>query len=390
MFATGLSKTQETAFHKALVTSRGLRIRLQVLDMDQNVLSSPIGTILSGQVDIDATADITRSADLTVLDVDNELNLDNSGVFSSGLFLDRMIRIFYGVKAPGLDRWVDIPIFTGPIVAMGRDDAVVTLSALGKESLLMGPASTHRTWAKGSYKSTVLRELLAGFGERFMAIPHQRTKTTKVLSIAPETIPWDYASSIARSWGAGRIMYDGRGYAAFRGPDSNRVWTFRGGVGGSILSPPKVAYDITEVRNFVVVTGAIPSGSKVAVQDSAHAPVTHPFSARNLGRDNRYRYLREDISDDTITTKAEAKKLANSELNLRMASALQLDFASLVIPTLEPLDMIAVDNGTWVASSLLEKFTIPLVADGTMSIGRKYAVRGATRRRVTGRKGPRR
>lgn len=390
MFNVGLSTADLKHYHARLAGSGAMRIRMQVLDMDQNILAEPGARLLSGQVDVDADAEITRSAALTALDIDNELNLDSSEHFSGGLFIDRMVRIYYGVYVRPLSRWVDVPIFTGPITSMARDDDVVSITAAGKESLMLGPASRHRTWAKGSYKSTVLRELLASMGEQFFAIPHQTTKTTKALSIAPETIPWDYAQSVARSWGAGRIMYDGRGYATFRSPDAARVWTHKGGTGGTLLSRPKVAYDIADVRNFIVVKGATPAGAKMPVEATAMAPTVHPFSASRLGRGGVRRHIREDIKDDAITSKAEAQKVADKHLTLRLASALQLDYSSLVIPTIEPLDVVAVDNGSWTAAATATQYTIPLTASASMSMGRRYAVQGARRQRNTARKGPRR
>lgn len=389
MYPIGLSGPDKDAYERGLVRAHNIRVRVHILDMDHNVLGTSTGRVLSGQVDVAATNPVTRSAGLTILDPDHVLNLDSSATFGGSLFLDRMVQITYGVKSAEYPNWVDVPIFTGPIDDLNRNGDVVSLSAVGKESLLLGPASTHRTWKSGSYKTTVLRELLAMFGEAFMEIPHQATKTTKPLSIAPTTIPWDYIQSVARSWGGGRIMYDGAGYARFIGPSTNPQWTFKGGNDGALLSRPKISYDAKNARNFIVVVGAAPAKGGKPVSALAHAPAAHPLSATNLGRNGTARYLREDINDSTVTTAAAAQELANATLADRLNTAVQLDYTTLVIPHLEPWDVVAVNHGVWGIQAALVDYTIPLTADGTMSIGRRYTVHRHTRERMTARKGPR-
>ena len=389
MYPLGMSADNRRAYELGLVRPHNIRVRVNVLDMDQNLLGSSTGRILSGQVDVDASAPVTRSAGLTILDSDHLLNLDSSATFGGSLYLDRMVSITYGVQSAEWPTWVDVPIFTGPIVDMSRNGDVVTLAAESKESLLLGPASTHRTWKAGSYKTTVLRELLAMFGEAFMEIPHQATKTTKPLSIAPSTIPLDYIASVARSWGSGRIMYDGAGYARFIGPNSAPQWTFQGGVDGSLLSKPKLAYSLKDARNFIVVTGAAPSKGGKPISALAHAPAAHPLSADNLGRNGTRRYLREDISDSNITTQAAAQERANTVLKDKLNTATDMDYTSLVIPHLEPWDVVAVNHGAWAAQNSLTEYTIPLTADGTMTIGKRYTVQRHVRERTTARKGPR-
>ena len=389
MYPLGLNDDDRAAFHLGLVRAHEMRVQVRILDMDHNVLGTSTGRVISGQVDVSATAPVTRSAGLTILDPDHELNLDSSATFGGSLFLDRMVQITYGVKSAELPRWIDVPIFTGPIDDLSRDGEVVNLSAIGKESLLLGPASTHRTWKAGSYKTTVLRELLSMFGEAFTEIPHQSTKTTKPLSVAPVTIPWDYIQSVARSWGSGRIMYDGAGYARFIGTNNNPQWTFRGGADGSLLSKPMIGYDAKDARNFIVVVGAAPAKGGKPVSALAHAPSAHPLSADNLGRNGVRRYLREDINDTNVTTQAAAQELADTVLKERLNTAVQLDYTGLVIPHLEPWDVVAVNHGVWGIQASLTDYTIPLTADGKMSIGRRYTVHRHTRERMTARKGPR-
>ena len=135
MYPLGMSADNRRAYELGLVRPHNIRVRVNVLDMDQNLLGSSTGRILSGQVDVDASAPVTRSAGLTILDSDHLLNLDSSATFGGSLYLDRMVSITYGVQSAEWPTWVDVPIFTGPIVDMSRNGDVVTLAAESKESL---------------------------------------------------------------------------------------------------------------------------------------------------------------------------------------------------------------------------------------------------------------
>ena len=92
------------------------------------------------------------------------------------------------------------------------------------------------------------------------------------------------------------------------------------------------------------------------------------------------RNLREEIQDDQITTTAQAKRIAQARLDRLGWSYVDVNFDSLVIPHLEPRDVIDIAAGDWHERVQLTKFTIPLTADGTMSIGRHLHTRRVTRR----------
>ena len=389
MIPLGLSASEQVQFHKGLVDSHAIRVGVRVLDLDHNVMSVVRGRVLSGQVDVDVSGDVERTASLTILDQDGALNLDAPDARAGGAFMDRMVAITYGVWSVYLPRWVDVPVFVGPITSMSRDGAVVTLGAQGKESLLLGPCSYNYTYPKGAYKTGIITDLLARNGEQFMDVPQWNTKTTKPVTLAPLTTVWPLVKSVARSWGEGNMTYDGRGYARLHRYNRSSIWTFHRGRGGSLTSEPKLTYNMENVRNLVVVTGATPSGAKRPVQAVAHAQASHPLSSTNLGRGGAKRYLREDVQDDTITTTAQAQTLANNLLAGYLQAGVTLDFEAMVIPHLEPNDVVTVVGSSWTFPMTMHRYTIPLTHDGNMSVGRTYATRTVRRARPVARKGPR-
>lgn len=389
MIPLGLSVPDQRAFEAGLVASHSVRITVRVLDLDHNIVREVRGRVLSGQVDVDSEADVQRTASLSIYDPDYALNLDSANAVAGGLFLDRMVQVLYGVWSQQLPRWVDVPVFTGPITGMSRDDDVVSLSAAGKESLLLTESGVTKTWPAGVYKTDLVKAVLQAGGEMAHDVPHWTTKTTKAISLGPSSRLWEVAKSVARSWGEGLLTYDGTGTAKLFTASPAIRWTFRAGDGGSLVGVPKLAYDASSIRNFVQVTGATPAGKKDPVVATAIAPKASPLSPANLGRGGVPRYLRETIADDTITSKAAAQKIADAQLAARMTEGVQLDFTALVIPHLEPLDKVTVQFEKWATTMQLTKYTIPLTGSDTMSVGRNFAAKSVRRNRPTARKGPR-
>lgn len=392
MIPLGLSAADQVRFERGLVSPHHtVRFTVQLLDMDHNVLVNSVGRVLSGQVDVDRGSKAQRRLTMSVLDHDDALNLDASNPNTGGLYQDRMLRVFYGVWSHDFPRWVDVPVFTGPIATLKRSGAVLELSADSKEVLLDTPASLNFTWGKGTPKTNVLVQLADMMGEQWVDIPRRTDKTTAAVSVASKTVVWDWMQQFAEGLNGDDLpAYDGMGVLRLVKRNRDTRWTFRGGDGGTLLQEPAVSYDSSELRNFVVVRGGVPKGGKAAVQAVAHAPASHPLSAQNLGRGGRKRYIREDIEQDTITTAKAAQKLADDTLEKRLALGVQVDFTALVVPHLEPGDVVAVAYGNWVWRMQLDKYTIPLSSDGTMTIGRLGLVRKHTRPKPQPRKAPRR
>lgn len=83
-----------------------MRVEIQVLNRDEEVIRSltvPASKILDGEVQIDATADVTRSLNLTLHDPNHRLHFDAESPADGALFADRFIRVYYQVPLPTLE-----------------------------------------------------------------------------------------------------------------------------------------------------------------------------------------------------------------------------------------------------------------------------------------------
>lgn len=376
MIPLGLHHDEQKAFEKCLASDHEIRITARILTLEHKLVGQLTGHVLSGQVDVDTAQAVHRTASVTLLDPENELGIDTDTPFTAGAMASRMLQLFYGVYVPSMERWVDVPVFTGPIATTTRDGDVVTMTASGKEALLLDAACRNLTWTKGAQKTTILNSLLGSMGETFRSIPPRTDRITTNFTIASKEAVWPRATSLARSLTGGfQLGYDGRGYAELVDVTSNVAWTFKGGDGGSLLSEPKFTAETTGLKNVVYVHGGIPKGAKGAVWAIAHAPGAHPFSAKNLGRNGQPRYLREDIEDENITIKEAAQTLANNKLWELMQASTDAQFESLVIPHLEPWDYIRVQSDGYTFITSMQKFSIPLATDGRMTVGRHWATR---------------
>src|SRR5213592_3093059 len=97
---------------------RRIKIRLDLLDLNHNVLRTISNRIVEGQVNMATDAEgPTRSMTVSLYDPEQELRLDSDSVGQGALFADRMLRAYYGVQVTPLGLgWVMVPVFTGPIV----------------------------------------------------------------------------------------------------------------------------------------------------------------------------------------------------------------------------------------------------------------------------------
>ncbi|MFE9497261.1 hypothetical protein [Streptomyces collinus] len=325
--------------------------------------------LLEGQVNVDYTADVTRSCTLQLLDPNRTLSFETDSADEGAIYMDRMIRIIYSVKVPQMNDWVDIPVFCGPVISMDRDDSVINVEAQGKETLAKGAAWRTFTRKKNTNKGNVIKDILEDLtGENKFDFPSVTNKLSADYSLGRESIPWDAAKSIA-SGISRQLYYDGRGYAKMRSLPGTPVFTFKDGDGGTVTSVPQISYDSSEMKNIILVKGGVPKGSKTAISVYVAADKSHPLSPYKLGRNGVPRYLLEVIEDDSIRSKTEAEEKAGNTLNDRLLQTVDVSFDAMPIPHLEPGDMVRIQTDEYATTFRLYTFSIPLVVGNSMSVG---------------------
>jgi hypothetical protein len=368
----------------ALLGNHSIRVRVEVLTLEMKPVSTLSNRVLDGQVNIDATAEVTRSATLTLLDRDHSLHFDSNSPADGALYADRMLRVWYDVRSPG-GSWIEVPLITGPVSRFTRDGSKVNVEIQGKESLARGVAWRTKTYRKGATKVDVIEDVMRKEGERHFSLARATAKLPGDKSLTVDTIPWEFVKALAASMGL-QLFYDGFGRLVLRRPPGTSLWTFASGDGGSILTAPRVTFSIDAVKNAVRVVGTKPKGAKAKVRATAVAPRNHPLSPFRLGRNGEGRYLAEFIDDTSIGSDAEAGRVARGRLDALLMQAVDVEFDSLVIPHLDAGDVVTVKTDDFTMQTRLDRFTIPLLAAGTMPVGYNRRV---TPRKRTAKKGHR-
>jgi hypothetical protein len=365
MIPLRLTSAEKSALNKTLVGTHSVRVSVEVLDLSGNHIGDITDQLLSGQVNIDNTAAVTRSCTLSILDVRRSLHFDSNAPTNGALYVDRAIKVVYWVKAAGATDWVDIPVFYGPITSMDRTNEVVNIEAQGKEVLAQGAAWKVKTYKRGAYRVDVIRSILqdlTGEDPRKISLPDRGAKLPANLSIGRASIPWRVARRVGHGMNA-QLFYDGRGVARLRTRPTAAQFTFKSGDNGSVLSAPQVTYTTENLKNIVWVRGF------GTLSVSKAAPRSHPLSPWNLGRNGVPRYLLDAVTDTTIRTRAEATKVANTRLHDALLESIEVSFDAMTIPYLEPEDMVRVTTEDFSHTFRLHQMSIPLVVGGNMTIG---------------------
>lgn len=402
MDKAGLKGADLRAFHAALRGHHSIRVRVEVYNLRHEPMADLSDRLLDGQVNIDSTADITRSATVSFLDTGRTMDFSSDSPSNGALFANRMLRITYSVKVDSLDDWVNIPVFTGPVTKLDRADDIVNVEAQGKEHLAMGAAWEPMTVKKHTPKVDAIRRIMRERGgeDRF-DLPDLHARLPKAASLGRESQPWQVARRIAHSMDK-QLYYNGAGRLCLRDQPDNHVFTFSDGDGGEIMSPPQVAFDIENVRNVVWVKGGKPRAKRrenetrdefEARQDKEKgirafevAAHSHPLSPWRLGRDDAPRYLLETIENEHIRSTKEANRVARRHLRHLLRQHLDVTLDVLPIPHLDVGDLVKLDSKDISAEFHLSQASIPLKHDGVMSIG--YLKRVSLSRRRGSRRHP--
>jgi hypothetical protein len=373
----GLSASVQTALNAALTTHHSIHVTVALMTLTGAKLANLSGAVVDGQVNIDADADVTRSCTLSLLDPTRSMGFDSGSPSDGALYLDRMIQVNYSVKVLALGIWVTIPLFTGPVVKMDRADDVINVECQGKELLAMGQVWKPRTYPKGWRKVDVIQSVLQTMaGETKFSFPDGVLSPLlpSDYAIGRMNTPWGVAKHVATGMNL-QLFYDGRGVCRLRERPQRSVYRFRTGDDEAVMTPPRISYAIENLRNTVWVRGSIDPGSGgLSVYKFgavANAPASHPLSAANLGRNGVPRYLVEEYVNSSITTQSEAQRFANSILASRLLESVSVEFDSLPIPHLEPMDVCRIDTDQYSNAFRFTKASIPLVAkeDTFMSVG---------------------
>lgn len=369
MIKIGLTSAGEKALIETLAKDHLVSCTVQLLSLDHEPLGRIVGQVTDGQINYDATTQVSRQAQVTVIDPDKRIAVDTD---DGQPRLNRMIRVHYNVWVgnPIWD-WVKIPVFTGPITQTSRSsDGTVQIEASGKQSLATGPTEQPRSFAKGLNRVNVIRVILSELaGETRFKLPKGWTaRTAKRISMGRQSSAWSHATILARSMKA-QLYYDGWGNVRLRKVPVRPSFTFRDGDGGMVLSAPVVTDSSDDLVNRAEVTGAIPKGKKKPLKGIAQLPPWHRYSPQMLRRGGRNKFYIEFVEDDSLRTQKEVDAAAERIIKRVQVAEAEVSFEALPMPLMEEGDIIVVDADGAHVTAPMSKMSLPLGHDGVSTIG---------------------
>lgn len=378
-----LTRDEHRALLAVLHASHEMRLEVRVCNVHEKPVSSisfPSNHVLEGSIQVDTTADVSRSLDLTLLDPRHRLAFTANHPGQGALYADNFIDIRYGVGVG--DSWVDIPVFFGPLTLFEHTGEQVRIEAQGKEILAMGPVVKGFTLRRGRPIDEALKEVLRrGAGEARFQVPNLPHKLHRDKVVKPEDTAWGVAHHLMGLTGQypHQLYFDARGRCVVRRLRKHRVHTF---TESTLLSKPTLSYDVTQFRNYVRVNGGKAKGAKHAVHGIAALNPNHPLSAQSLARNGVPRYLADaPVEADNLKTTHDCETRAQHILDNASRAGISASFDALPMPMLEEGDHIGVETAEGRVEFELKQFSIPLSAGDSMSVGVNRHIRPRRRKR---------
>jgi hypothetical protein len=356
--------------------SRTVRGRVRVLDRDEAFLGVDL-PVVGGSVSVNATADVTRTADVVALDVDDALGFEAASPWAGAVFADKFVQIDYGVVDPldGTTHWT--PIFRGSVTSFERTRPEIRLGAQGKEALMLAPnlplfRGSAMDVARTTRVDDAVERIARRAGERLFDLPWTTNRRLqRRIELGRTSEPWRAIRAIAKD--AGMVaFYAGDGRLTMRPKQTTPVVTFGDDL---LLSWPRLTYDLgSDFRNTVLVVGEAAGKQDRRPLAWAMASASDPLGPDKLSRNGAPRYIAEYVKVDA-TAKPKVNRIADDEFDRRMKQAVNVDFSSLPVPGLEEWDPAKVQPpGEDPYPFVVTTFGLDLAA-GAMEMGSARTVR---------------
>lgn len=314
--------------------------------------------LLDGQVTVNCTGDqaTTRILNLSFLDLARSVAFQ-PGPGGRKAHQQFLIRIGYGVRVPKLGRWVEVPVFKGPIYDVDRDGAQVNIVARGMEEVAKNNIGRVWTLPKGGVKTKQAKDLLAatGLDGTRVRIPNLMATFPDRKTLKYDAIFWDEVVKIARSLGY-YMFPDGAGNVWWRKLGYRPVLTFD----RELLEDPKPSESGDDLNNVFRVFGADPKGPADRLSYTAYFPEDDPNSMQSLAHHGHWarRILTEE--NEHLKTQKAVRRHAIELRDEALRKVTAQELAILPIPILEEWDMVASAGQDGPRNTRATQFAIPL------------------------------
>lgn len=323
----------------------------------------PVGTlldVLDGDVEMDASADVRATLDITVRGTFPTSATDLLVPYGNEIFVRRGI----GLGNGGVE-WVSLGYYR--INSVEQQDAPNgSIRLAGSDRMggivkarLVAPKQYAATATYGAVVTGLVQEVYPWATIEWDDGTDSNT-LGRVLVADQERFSFlnDLVTGVGKIW-----FWDYRGVLVIKdAPDaSETVWEVDSGENGVLVTLSRDISD-EDVYNAVVASGDAlddkPPSSAVAYDNNAISPT---YWNGAFGKVPRF------YSSPFITTKAQAQSAANSLLKQTLGLPYNVQFGSIVNPALEPYDPVLVKVKGRTETHVLSRITVPLLVSQPMT-----------------------
>lgn len=360
----GLTEDEMDAYHRGLSRTHWRRIEVEVTTLDGDTVAHMTPEVMGGEVVVDSAAgDDVTSRILTMSFLNPAL-----AAFEPESATDMPFHRRYALHVtdcrliPELGRWVECPVFSGPIWDFDREGKEVRIVGHGWERQAFCVKWDPETFRKGVKKTDIIKSLLreAGF-IHLGGIPDLPASLPERMTLTKRDILWPAAVKLAKSMDR-HLYFDAAGRPRMRRLPDAPAFTFDD---RHLMGELLVDRQSESTPNVFEVVGAKPKGAKRRVRDVRELDATNPNSKESLALHGQpYRVLVTE-ENRAIKTQAEAESRAKRLREKAEKGMTDTQVDVLPFPHFEELDLAAVRDSVGSERIRLNRFTVPLAQEAS-------------------------
>lgn len=328
-----------------------------------------ITTVTDGTVTLDAAASVRGRMDLTIID-DGSHGLIPTAVDDPLAPYGNEVKVYRGVRFPrGLIELVPLIVARIDTPRVSEEGGMPTITISGQDrSARIIDARFEEPYevAAGTNLITAITDVIEAVYPDVVTDFIQTAATTGTVIAEAQADRWEFAGKLALAAGM-RLYFDGDGVLRLApevttGP---AVADLVEGDGGVLVSAAR-EWTREAVRNVIVATGENTGDASASVRGVAEDldPDSPTYVHGPFGRVVGF------FSSPILTTNDQCVQAAQTILARSTGTTQRLDLGSLVLPYLEPGDVVNVARqriGIVNERHILDSVTVPLAIGGTMS-----------------------
>ena len=371
----GIRPTQ-TDYDLVQMKTRNSKIKVELLNFNFETINSLEGKVISGSINVDATADIRRTCSLGLIATNIEENMVTSG---GEIWLDKFIKIYEGIDNPRNNNetvWWNMGMFliNNPNTVYNSTDHTITFEGLDLMAKLTGrrngqlPAVATLVPAGSKIAAVVQRTItqLGGFSK--YVIQDEGLEVPYDIKMDMGATIYDLLVELRDLYPNWEMFFDVDGVFHWQkipsGENEPVIFDFDSLMQPMVISD-SIDIDFENVKNHIIVWGRLLDSGEQVTAEISDMNMDSPFSIARIGQIN---YI---VDDERIYNNELAQDRAKYELYLhaRLNDTISLEIVP--IPWLNDVNIKINYTNKEIGIEgeyLIQTLSIPLDISSSMTI----------------------